>query len=81
MATELVTLYGMLLTVMENKNKYNLFYIYVETIENILCIYVLTTAVRLSLVFLLIYHIYPLVPTWPQSIIPGEAEGEGLGSY
>lgn len=50
--------------------------------ENILCIYdVLTTVVCLSLVFMLIQHIYPLVPSWLQSIIPWEAEGEGLGSF
>lgn len=30
---------------------------------------VLTTVVRLSLVFMLIQHIDPLVPRWPQSII------------
>lgn len=36
---------------------------------------VLTTAVHLSLVFMLIQHIYPLVPAWPQSIIPKEPEG------
>lgn len=55
---------------MENKIKYNLFYICVQTIENILCISdVLTTAERLSLVFMLIQRIYPLVPAGSQNLI------------
>lgn len=44
------------------QSKNNLFCIYVQTISTVLCIYnVLITAVCLSLGFMLIQHIYPLV--------------------
>lgn len=47
------------------QSKYNLFCIYVQTIGTVLCIYdVLITAVCLSLGFMLIQHIYPLVFFW-----------------
>lgn len=47
------------------QSKYNLFCIYVQTISTVLCIFnVLITAVCLSLGFMLIQHIYPLVLFW-----------------